>query len=57
MGNNADKILFDNNSRVAPLGLLAMEGAKELGEKVNWYLTNWANENEYAVDTFLVQSD
>ena len=24
MGNNADKILFDNNSRVAPLGLLAM---------------------------------
>ncbi len=57
MGNNADKILFDNNSRVAPLGLLAMEGAKDLGEKVNWYLTNWANENEYAVDTFLVQSD
>lgn len=57
MGSNADKILFDNNSRVAPLGLLAMEGAKELGEKVNWYLTNWANENEYAVDTFLVQSD
>ncbi len=57
MGSNADRILFDNNSRVAPLGLLAMEGAKELGEKVNWYLTNWANENEYAVDTFLVQSD
>ena len=57
MGNNADKILFDNNSRVAPLGLLAMDGAKELGEKVNWYLTNWANENEYAVDTFLVEAD
>ena len=57
MGNNADKILFDNNSRVAPLGLIAMDGAKELGEKVNWYLTNWANENEYAVDTFLVEAD
>ena len=57
MGNNADKILFDNNSRVAPLGLIAMDGAKELGEKVNWYLTNWANENEYAVDTVLVEAD
>ncbi|MBQ2582003.1 MAG: ribose-phosphate pyrophosphokinase [Ruminococcus sp.] len=57
MANNADKILFDNNSRVAPLGLIAMDGAKELGEKVNWYLTNWANENEYAVDTFLVEAD
>ena len=57
MGNNADKILFDYNSRVAPLGLIAMDGAKELGEKVNWYLTNWANENEYAVDTFLVEAD
>ena len=57
MGNNADKILFDNNSRVAPLGLIAMDGAKELGEKVNWYLTNWANENEYAVDTFLIEAD
>ena len=57
MGNNADKILFDNNSRVAPMGLKAMDGAKDLGEKVNWYLTNWANENEYAVDTFLVEAD
>lgn len=57
MGSKADKILFDNNSRVAPLGLLAMENAKDLCEKVNWYLTNWANENEYAVDTFLVEAD
>ena len=31
---SADKILFDNDSRVAPLGLIPMEGAKELGEKV-----------------------
>ena len=51
---SAEKILFDNDSRVAPLGLIAMDGAKELGEKVNWYLTKWANENEYFKDTFLV---
>ncbi|MBO5448738.1 MAG: ribose-phosphate pyrophosphokinase [Ruminococcus sp.] len=54
---NAEKILFDNNSRVAPLGLIAMEGASELGGKVNSYLTKWANENEYFKDTFLVEVD
>ncbi|WP_294408620.1 ribose-phosphate pyrophosphokinase [uncultured Ruminococcus sp.] len=54
---SAEKILFDNSSRVAPLGIIAMEGAKELGEKVNNYLIQWANENEYFKDTFLVQSD
>lgn len=54
---SAEKILFDNSSRVAPLGIIAMEGAKELGEKVNNYLIHWANENEYFKDTFLVQSD
>ena len=53
---SAEKILFDNDSRVAPLGLIAMDGAKELGEKVNWYLTKWANENEYFKDTFLVEA-
>ncbi len=53
---SAEKILFDNSSRVAPLGLIAMEGAKELGEKVNSYLTKWANEGEFFKDTFLVET-
>ena len=54
---SAEKILFDNSSRVAPLGLIAMEGAKELGEKVNSYLTKWSNEKEYFKDTFLVEAN
>ena len=29
---NADNVLFDNDSRVAPLGLIAMAGASELGK-------------------------
>lgn len=53
---SAEKILFDNSSRVAPLGLIAMEGAKDLGEKVNSYLTKWANESEFFKDTFLVET-
>ena len=52
---NADNVLFDNDSRVAPLGLIAMAGASELGKKVDGYLTKWANENEFVKDTFLVE--
>ena len=54
---NVDNVLFDNDSRVAPLGLIAMDGAAELGKKVNSFLTQWANENEYVKDTFLVEVD
>ena len=54
---SAEKILFDNSSRVAPLGLIAMEGAKDLGEKVNSYLTKWSNEKEHFKDTFLVEAN
>lgn len=53
---SAEKILFDNSSRVAPLGIIAMAGASELGEKVNSHLVKWANENEYFKDTFLVEA-
>ncbi|MBR1738751.1 MAG: ribose-phosphate pyrophosphokinase [Ruminococcus sp.] len=57
MGNAEKDILFDNDSRVAPLGIIAMAGAADLGKKVNGYLTRWANENEYVKDTFLVEAD
>ena len=54
---SADKILFDNDSRLAPLGLIPMEGAKELGEKVNAYLVKWANEDNFFKETFLVDAE
>jgi ribose-phosphate pyrophosphokinase len=54
---SAENILFDNSSRVASLGLIAMNGAQELGDKINRYLTKWANENEYFKDSFLVEVD
>ncbi len=54
---NEKKVLFDVQTRVAPLGLLAMKGASELGEKVNQYLTGWAAEAGYENDTFLIESD
>jgi ribose-phosphate pyrophosphokinase len=54
---NAENVLFDNDSRVAPLGLIAMKSAEELGKKVDSYLTMWANENEHFKDTFLIENE
>ena len=33
-----NKLLFDPQTRFAPLGIIAMDGAAELGAKVNKYL-------------------
>ena len=55
---NEKKVLFDPQTRVAPLGLIAMKGASELGDKVNSYLTGWANEAGYDdINTFLVNGN
>ena len=54
---NEKKVLFDVQTRVAPLGLIAMKGASDLGEKINSYLTMWAEEAGYNYDTFLVEAD
>lgn len=47
--------LFDKQTQVAPLGIIAMDSFKETGSKINSYLTNWAKEsglgdNNYMID-------
>ncbi|WP_028509750.1 ribose-phosphate pyrophosphokinase [Ruminococcus sp. NK3A76] len=54
---NEKKVLFDVTTRVAPLGLIAMRGASELGDKVNSYLSRWAAEAGFENETFLIESD
>lgn len=52
-----NKVVFDHRKSVAPLGIIAMNGATEIGEKVNGYLVKWAKESgdSYA-DNFLVEA-
>ena len=50
------KLLFDPQTRVAPLGVIAMEGAAELGEKVNRYLTDWSSQSGFNDETFLIET-
>lgn len=51
------EIAFDPNERVAPLGIIAMNGATELGEKINSYLMQWATpQHRPENNTFLVET-
>ena len=56
--------VFDEPSAVAPLGLIVLEGAKELGSKVDNYLVNWYNRDLskrkadfIKKDTFILESE
>ncbi len=46
--------VFNPFASVAPLGIIAMEGAKELGERINNYLVTWAKQSGQEVDSFLI---
>ena len=46
--------VFNPNVSVAPLGIIAMEGARELGSKINDYLVTWARQSGQDIDTFLI---
>lgn len=51
-----DETLFTPKTSVAPLGIIAMEGAKELGDKINKYLVQWATECGEPCENFLVEA-
>lgn len=44
--------LFSLENRVAPLGIIALEGAEELGEKIDAHLVRWASNAGMDVDSF-----
>ncbi len=46
--------VFNPTVSVAPLGIIAMDGAKELGKKINDYLVTWARQSGQDIDTFLI---
>lgn len=58
MTAKASEILFDGGSSVAPLGIIGMDGAKELSGKINHYLVEWSKKaDSNGVDTFLIESE
>lgn len=51
-----NKTLFDPKTSVAPLGIVALEGASELGSKINRYLVEWSKNGGYDIDDFLIEN-
>ena len=49
--------IFHLENRVAPLKLAPLEGARELGEKINGHLVNWSRGSFFAEDTFIVEAE
>lgn len=52
----ASEVLFNSEKSVAPLGIIALEGATELGKKIDGYLVDWAKKGGYDFDTFLIKN-
>lgn len=49
--------LFSLENRVAPMGIIAMDGARELGSKIDSYLVQWARASGMTEETFLIESE
>jgi len=45
--------VFKSFTQAAPIGLIVMKSAEELGNKIDWYLRQWAGTDK----SFIVPSD
>lgn len=48
---------FSPENRVAPLGIISLEGATELSDKIEAHLVRWAREAGMDVDTFRISAN
>ncbi len=46
--------LFDKQTQVAPLGIIAMDSFRETGKKISNYLTNWAKESGLGENNYMI---
>lgn len=55
--SSRDAIILDKDSCVAPLGIIAMQGATELGEMINSFLVDWFKNSPYAKESYLIDCE
>jgi len=56
MTTKASQIVLNTQDSVAPIGIIAMDGAKELGNKINNYLVQWAQDSGINIDSYLIET-
>jgi len=57
MEQTSAQFFFSPENRVAPLGIVSLEGASELSKKIESHLVRWANEAGLNVETFLIDNN
>ncbi len=57
VSSSDSKGTFNSQSRVAKLGVIAMEGASELGKSIDKYLVEWSKKEGIDVDSFLIENE
>lgn len=55
--SNKKKVLYDSDTRVAPLGLVSLKGTGELSTKINNYLSSWSKESGENTESFLIPNE
>ncbi|MBQ2945156.1 MAG: ribose-phosphate pyrophosphokinase [Clostridia bacterium] len=56
MTSKESEKIFGNEKSVARLGIIALEGTEELAKKIDYYLTNWSDNLDEPVETFLIEA-
>ena len=54
---NSGELIFNQESCVAPLSLIALQGATELGDKINAHLCEWAAQSNRPQKSFLIEAE
>ncbi len=57
MTSKESEKIFGKEKAVARLGIIALKGTEELAKKIDYYLTDWSNQLDEPVETFLIESD
>ena len=57
MTAKASEVLFNSQTSVAPLGIIALEGAAELGKMIDRYLVSWAQKGGMILILFSLKTN
>ena len=55
--SSKETVILNSEACVAPLGIIAMKGATELGDKINSYLVQWYKGTPYEQESYLIDCE
>lgn len=53
----SNEVLFDHQTNVAPLGLIAMNGTSQIADLIDGYLVKWAKKGGFETESFQIESE